>query len=123
MLGDPPAGVLKSSYARWKSHPLKSPDRTLARDPRPVSSQFHITMLTGKKKKSEWKVDQRPSAAPLLMETHMDPSAMRNVCLPVFLAHHLKYENLPKSCFLMSPGSLLDATARMRASRRICLGV
>lgn len=56
-------------------------------------------------------------------DSHMYPAAVQNVCLPVFLAYHLKSENLPKSCFLMSPGSLLDATARMTASRRICLGV
>lgn len=66
---------------------------------------------------------ERPLADPLLTETHTDPVAVQNVCLPLFLAHHLKYENLPTSCSLMPPGSLLDASARRRASRRICVGV
>lgn len=121
MPGGPPAVVFKSSYARWKSHPLKSLGGTLAPAPRPVSSHFHITMLTGEICMESR--PERPLADPLLTETHTDPVTVQNVCLPVFLAHHLKYENLPTSCFLMPPGSLLDATARRRASRRICVGV
>lgn len=107
----PPAVVFKSSYARWKSHPLRSLNRALAPELRPASSQVHITMLSGE----SW-MESRPE------DVHAGPAVMQNVCLPVFLAHHLKYENLPRSCFLMSPGSLLDTTARMRAPGSTCSG-